>query len=160
MSAIRVVEVPLVGPLTGSEIRRRGGWPTEGVGLERIARIRAALDAMKATPDWGNRDFEARFRRLQELEGMAHSIRHARQCTRLGHPAEAARHLALVFPQEHLRYAIWRAFGRNQLSAGTLNAVLRSISGAKERSFWLPHRDAVPEPLRGRIEAYLTSLVR
>lgn len=154
------VEASLVGSLTGSEIQRHGGWPTEGVGLERIARIRAALDAMQAHPDWSNRAFESRFRRLQELETMAHSIRHARQCTRLGHPAEAARHLALVFPQERLRYALWRAFGRNQLSAGTLNAVLRSISGVKERSFWLPHRDAVAEPLRGRVERYLTSSVR
>lgn len=124
-----VHEVPIVGDLTGSEILRRGGWPSEGVGLELVRALRAEMDAMCEEKWWESPAplVEARFRRLQVLEGLAHSRRHARQCARLGHPEQGARHTAKVTPAGHAEYATWRAWARGQIDRSTAVEIIGHI---------------------------------
>jgi len=172
-----LIEMPLIGTLTGSDIAERG-WPTCGAALENHlhAAEDRALNEWVETTGYGRRspqgtvrnDLEARFRRLQCLHRMAGHRRHAMQCAALGFPAEGRQHFRMITPALRLEYAAWRLYGRAPSADNrkVLDLVLLVINSGLRRdsrrtSGWRQSRAGLADhPLTARIDVYLEGVAR
>lgn len=174
----RVVEMPIIGKLTGSEIAARG-WPVDGVGYELEHALKAASAAEFRAPWWrtipdggASGDdrirLQARCRRLQVLAFMAGHRRHARQATRLGEHDDGVKHLATLFPAQFIELAAWRALQHLTIRPEDVREILYlTNSGYKPQDrvqrwrgpyYRMIERGHWPTYLGARIERYVEGL--